>query len=343
MRALLFIGIIAFLIFEGCSQRKDFVPKKISGSVTFNKVLPSELEWSSRNSVILKNGEVISKSGGTLLKLQKNSRLLNENDKYYMIMQDCQHIELIDKVTQKTKKFPTRSCAFSANMKDHFLAFVLIDNSYGIYDINTGEMIFSDRGSSAIAVDSLNASPAFLDTLVVFPTLDGQISGVSLRTKKLERTIIVHSEKFFSNVIFLDAADSRIFAATPKRLITLVGGRQFDYEANIRDVKLYNGYLYVLTLEGKILQLDATMRVVNELSLPFAVLSGIVIEKNKLYTMERLGYLIEVDLDDFQHKTYTLHDVLGKVPRNKIVFYNDSRIYYDRYYLDFSRKWKKKK
>lgn len=340
-RGLFLVSLVVFIGFFGCSQRKSFVPERLEGSVTFNHFLPSGLERSNRNGLVLDNNDVITKEGKTLLKLRKHARFLNETQRYYVVMQDCQTIELIDKTTQATKKFNTSSCAISANIKDNFLAYVLIDNSYGVFDINTQEVLFNDRGASIIAIDSLNASPVFLETLVVFPTLDGQLVSVSLKSLKTERTVIVHSEKFFSNIIFLQVVDSKIFSATPKRLLSLIDGKQYDYEANIKDVKIHNGFLYVLTLEGKVVQLDFTMRVVNEALLPFAVLNAIVIVDNKLFTMERNGYLIEFDLGNFEYKVYTLQDILGKVLRNKIVFYDDKRIYYDKYYIDFSKVWKK--
>ncbi|MCE3036406.1 hypothetical protein LW135_00975 [Helicobacter sp. faydin-H20] len=340
-KGLFFISLVVFLYFVGCSQRKPFVPERLQGSVTLKYLLPSELDWANRNGVVLKDGGVISGGGKTLLKLKEKEKFLNETQKFYIIAKDCNTIELIDKEKQVSKKIHTSNCAISANIKDNFLAYVLIDNSYGISNLNTGESLFNDRGASVIAINTLNASPVFLETLVVFPTLDGQLISVSLKTMKVERTTIVHSEKFFSNVIFLQSENNKIFSATPKKIISLVEGRQFDYEANIRDLKLHKGYLYVLTLDGRVVQLDATMRVINEVLLPYAVLSGIVIINEKLFTMEHRGYLIEVDLKSFDYNVYMLQDILGKVLRNKMLFYDDSRFYYYKYYIDFSKVWKK--
>ena len=336
-----FIIFSALVVFLGCSQRKDFEPKEIAGSVVFNHFLYSDLDWTSRSGAMLKNGEVITQNGKTLLKLSPHSRIINETKDYYIIAKECQAIELIDKSTQEARTFPISTCLVSANIKRNFLAFVLRDNTYGILDTNKNEVVYSDRGASILAVDSLLASPVFLDTNVVFPTLDGQLAVVSLNSMKMQRVVIVHSEQFFSNVIFLQALEDKLLAATNKKLITLVDGKTFSYEGNIRDVKLHNDRVYLLTLEGKIIELDLTMRVLNEVELPFALLNGVVIVGDKLFSMERLGYLIELDLRDFTYKTYTLQSILGKVLGNGIVFYDDKRIYYDKYYLDFSKDWKR--
>lgn len=338
---ILVLSVIVFFYFNGCSQRKDFEPKQVKGSVVFNHFLTSELSWTSRNSAMLKNGDTITQNGKTLLKLKGEARIVQETQDYYILAKDCQHIEVINKATQESKDFTVSTCLVAGNIKDNFLAFVLNDNSYGIIDITKSSIVFSDRGSSIIAVNSLIAKPVFLDTNVVFPTLDGQLVVVSLRDLKVQRVVIVNSEQFFSNVIFLEAVDSKILTATPKKVMTLIDGKTFSYEGNINDVKFYKGNYYILTLEGKILELDSTLRILNEIELPFASLSAVVIFQDRLFTMERQGYLIEVDLKNFTYDVYSLQNVLGKVLGNGIVFYDEKRIYYDKYFLDFSKDWKK--
>ena len=337
-----FAILFGFLIFfSGCSQRKDFEPKHISGSIVFNHFLNADLDKTSRVSATLKNGEVFAQSGKTLLRLKKPSSFINETSDYYILAPDCQNIEVINKNNQKSQKFSVPTCVIAANIKDSYLAYVLLDNSYGIINMKTGETKLSDRNSQAIAVDSLIAQPLFLDTTVVFPMLDGQIVVASLNSFKIERVVIVNSEHFFSNVIYLDKKDNNLIAATSKKVIVLSDGKKFEYSANIRDLKFYKNSIYLLTLEGKIMQLDLTLRVVNEVELPYAIFSGIVITHNKLFTLERLGYLIVLDLDSFQYQVYTLRNILGKILDRKILFYDNHRIYYDRYYLDFLKDWQK--
>lgn len=341
MLRLLYFIIPFILLTTGCSQRKDFVPAHISGTITFNHFLKSPLETTSRTSAVLKNGDVFSLDGQTLLKLKNHARFINETDTYYIVSNDCRSVEIINKQTQESKTFPLSTCIVAGNIKDNFLAFVLRDNTYGILDMSSGETKMTERGVQIIAVDSLIAQPIFLDTTVVFPTLDGQISIVSLKTFKVERIVIVNSEQFFSNVIYLAKAQDTLVAATIKKVISLAGGHQYEYAASIRDIKVHNNSIYVLTLDGRIVQLDLTMRVLNEVQLPYALFSGIVITDNKLFTLERLGYLIVLDLQSFQYRVYTLRNILGKILNNKILFYDNQRVYYDKYYLDFSKDWQK--
>ncbi len=340
MRAVIIFIPIFFLLISGCSQRKDFEPKRLSGTIVFNHFLNSPLKAVSRSGAVLENGEVFSHSGSTLLKLKEHASLINETQEYYIVANDCKNVELINKVTQESKTFPLPTCIIAGNIKNHLLAFVLRDNSYGLLDIQTGQEKFLERGAQIIAVDSLITPPIFLETTAIFPTLDGQIVVVSLRDFKVQRVVIVNSDQFFSNVIYLQHFKDVLVAATNKKILTLIHGKQYEYSANIRDLKLYKDSIFVLTLEGKIIQLDLTMRILNQVELPYALFSGLVISGDKLFTTERLGYLIELDLRNFSYKVYTLRSILGKILNHKVLFYDEKRIYHDRYYLDFSKDWK---
>ena len=200
------------------------------------------------------------------------------------------------------------------------------------------ELVFSQKGSAVLAVNQLIAAPLFLDSLVVFPTLDGRILVVSTQNYETQRNIIVSSEKFFNNIIYLQGDDLRIFAATPKKLISIVSAQQFSYAEELKDIVFYNGYLYALTLEGKIAQLDHTLREVNTKKFEYASLEGMAFSNNTLYTYEKNGsFIIALNVDDFTHKVYQAQDSFGKMLGNKLNFYTKNIFYYNRYYFDFAK------
>lgn len=268
--------------------------------------------------------------------------------------------------TQEQIKLKTQGCAISASLKGNLLAFVTTDNTSHIISLesstdfanvdltkdesadkdfeNSGEnsesykSVFSQKGSAVLAVNQLIAAPLFLDSLVVFPTLDGRILVVSLQNYETQRNIIVSSEKFFNNIIYLQGDDVRIFAATPKKLISIVSGQQFSYQEDIKDITFANGYLYALTLEGKIAQLDHTLREVNTKKFEYASLEGMSVANNVLYTYEKNGsFIIALDLENFSHKVYQAQDTFGKMMSNKLHFYTKNIFYYNRYYFDFAK------
>lgn len=268
--------------------------------------------------------------------------------------------------TQEQIKLKTQGCAISASLKGNLLAFVTTDNTSHIISLesstdfasvdlakdesadkdfeNSGEnsesykSVFSQKGSAVLAVNQLIAAPLFLDSVVVFPTLDGRILVVSLQNYETQRNIIVSSEKFFNNIIYLQGDDVRIFAATPKKLISIVSGQQFSYQEDTKDITFANGYLYTLTLEGKIAQLDHTLREVNTKKFEYASLEGMSVANNVLYTYEKNGsFIIALDLENFSHKVYQAQDTFGKMMSNKLHFYTKNIFYYNRYYFDFAK------
>lgn len=334
---LTYFAFAIIFIFIGCSSKKYFTPTEVDGFIKFQDKLSDPIESSNRFGAVLKNGSVITENGVSYIKIDKDSSFLNDSGGYYIIAEKCHQIELINKENQESILIPTDTCALSASIKDDKLAVVFADNSTDIFDIKTKEVLFSQKGTPSIAINSLVSAPIFLDTLVVFPTLDGRLLVVDQKSFSVIRNIIINSEKFFNDVIYLVVDGENMFAATPKRIVSIISGREFNYDADIRDILYHQNYLYVLTLEGQIIQLDKTLRETNKVKLPFATLSAIVIIGDKLYTLEKGGYLIELDINNFTYKTIEIKGAFGKKKLKKMNFYDKNRIYYDKYYLDFSK------
>ncbi|WP_104740478.1 hypothetical protein [Helicobacter bizzozeronii] len=271
----------------------------------------------------------------------ENIEAINQN----VILHDrCHHLELVAISSAKASiLIPLDAYPLSANLKKDRLAIVTADNSANIYDTKTKKLIFSEKGSSSAAINSLVAAPVFLDTVVVFPMLDGRllVVDVSAKEPRVVRNIVLNSEKFFNNVIYLKVQDENMFAATGKRLVAVISGQEFNFDADIVDVLYHNHHVYVLTLDGRILQMDQTLneKSMEEVKLPFAILNSLVVTDKKLFTLERQGYLVEVNLEQFNdYRVYRLKGIsksfLGKL--DKMSFYSKDKIYYDRAYLDLS-------
>ncbi|CCF79884.1 hypothetical protein HBZS_103320 [Helicobacter bizzozeronii CCUG 35545] len=261
-----------------------------------------------------------------------------------MILHDrCHHLELVAISSAKASiLIPLDAYPLSANLKKDRLAIVTADNSANIYDTKTKKLIFSEKGSSSAAINSLVAAPVFLDTVVVFPMLDGRllVVDVSAKEPRVVRNIVLNSEKFFNNVIYLKVQDENMFAATGKRLVAVISGQEFNFDADIVDVLYHNHHVYVLTLDGRILQMDQTLneKSMEEVKLPFAILNSLVVTDKKLFTLERQGYLVEVNLEQFNdYRVYRLKGIsksfLGKL--DKMSFYSKDKIYYDRALFGF--------
>ncbi|GAA8573027.1 plasminogen-binding protein PgbB [Helicobacter pylori] len=259
----------------------------------------------------------------------------------------CHQVELISNnpnANQKSIIIPLETFALSASVKGNLLAVVLADNSANLYDITSQKLLFSEKGSPSTTINSLMAMPIFMDTVVVFPMLDGRLLVVDYvhGNPTPIRNIVISSDKFFNNITYLIVDGNNMIASTGKRILSVVSGQEFNYDGDIVDLLYDKGTLYVLTLDGQILQMDKSLRELNSVKLPFASLNTIVLNHNKLYSLEKRGYVIEVDLNDFNsynvYKTPTIGSFkfFSSNRLDKGVFYDKNRVYYDRYYLDYN-------
>ncbi|WQS12638.1 plasmid stabilization protein [Helicobacter pylori] len=259
----------------------------------------------------------------------------------------CHQVELIGSnpnASQKSIVIALETFALSASVKGNLLAVVLADNSANLYDITSQKLLFSEKGSPSTTMNSLMAMPIFMDTVVVFPMLDGRLLVVDYvhGTPTPIRNIVINSEKFFNNITYLIVDGNNMIASTGKRILSVVSGQEFNYDGDIVDLLYDKGILYALTLDGQILQMDKSLRELNSVKLPFASLNTIVLNHNKLYSLEKRGYVIEVDLNDFN--SYNIYKIpsIGSFKLfssnrlDKGVFYDKNRVYYDRYYLDYN-------
>ncbi len=259
----------------------------------------------------------------------------------------CHQVELISSnpnASQKSIIIPLETFALSASVKGNLLAVVLADNSANLYDITSQKLLFSEKGSPSTTINSLMAMPIFMDTVVVFPMLDGRLLVVDYvhGNPTPIRNIVISSDKFFNNITYLIVDGNNMIASTGKRILSVVSGQEFNYDGDIVDLLYDKGTLYVLTLDGQILQMDKSLRELNSVKLPFASLNTIVLNHNKLYSLEKRGYVIEVDLNDFNsynvYKTPTIGSFkfFSSNRLDKGVFYDKNRVYYDRYFLDYN-------
>ncbi|PDW47574.1 plasmid stabilization protein [Helicobacter pylori] len=259
----------------------------------------------------------------------------------------CHQVELISNnpnASQQSIVIPLETFALSASVKGNLLAVVLADNSANLYDITSQKLLFSEKGSPSTTINSLMAMPIFMDTVVVFPMLDGRLLVVDYvhGNPTPIRNIVISSDKFFNNITYLIVDGNNMIASTGKRILSVVSGQEFNYDGDIVDLLYDKGTLYVLTLDGQILQMDKSLRELNSVKLPFASLNTIVLNHNKLYSLEKRGYVIEVDLNDFDSYNVYKTPSIGSFKffssnrLDKGVFYDKNRVYYDRYYLDYN-------
>ncbi|MCX2717554.1 plasminogen-binding protein [Helicobacter sp. MIT 21-1697] len=325
---------IGFFI-NGCSSKKHFEPQTLSGKIHFNGKLSAAIQSVSREGAVLKDHTLLTLAQGiTPLLVKKDYKFLTQNNNIFVLQKQCQEIMIIEtnaaQNTPNIHTIPFDKCILSATFKGNKLAMVLLDNTLVYYDASKQKEIFSQKYPPVLAINSYLAAPKITSEYVIYPDLEGKILIYSIAQNKIIKDILIISDKFFNNVIYLYAKDKYILAATAKRVSAIIDNKSFKYDVDLRDVLFFGDKVYVLSIEGEILELDHTLKLLRKVRLPFAVLSGIIIKNNTLYTLESGGYLIALDLKDFAPMIYK-----NNLAKKKSLFYNQDTFFYDKVYKRF--------
>jgi hypothetical protein len=193
-------------------------------------------------------------------------------------------------------------------------------------DLKTGSVFFQKKSDTVTAVDSRIAAPYFLGTLVIFPTLDGRLAIVDKNSGAVVNNVVVSGEREFNNIIFLDVAGERMFAATAKRVIVINSNGSINYlDKEIKDAVVADESVFIFTKDGKVFLCDLELKILSEKKFPFAIFAGVSADK-KLYILEKMGYLIKSDLELKEFEIFKFPSKIDDflfITKEKI-FYKDS-------------------
>jgi hypothetical protein len=291
-----YIFILA-LIFAGCSS-KHFEPKKVyENNLTVKQQDKKLVEYTYKNLTFEKRRglfnskkEYFDEKGNSLGKFIKiNDDLAVSGDKLLLI--------------SEKKVFRLPNLIFSATKKDNLVAIVFENNEYGIYDLNKKELIFKDSDDGMIESRYVRANPIFYSGLVLFPLLNGSVAVVDLEKKEFIRDLIISQKNINNNIIFLKIVNDKLFIATPYSLVLFNPHFLIHYNDDIKYVLDKDNFLYVFTIDGRVVKLDSDLKKLKEVKLPYASFFMPSVCNNKIYTVEYENYLIEID-DNLNYKVY---------------------------------------
>jgi hypothetical protein len=95
----------------------------------------------------------------------------------------------------------------------------------------------------------------------------------------------------------------------------------------IRNIAYSEKNIYITTKQGDVISLTPDLQLNAKLKFPFAHFLGLIIKKDKIYMLEKEGYIIEAPLD---LSTYNVYDADVK---DGYVFIGDNKFYTDDEYL----------
>ncbi len=319
--------IFVLLVFSGCSTKEYYEPKIETIDRDISGEIGSRIIDRNYDGAVLENGKIITKDGLIDVKLPEHYRFVSKSGGWIIASKIDGSLILIDEATKAQEKFELKKTIAGASVQDDILAVLFANNEKALYSIKSKELLFKEQGTPPSAVDSRIVNPYFLNELVLFLTLDGKIDIISSESKKLLRSMIVSSEEHFNNIIYFNVINNNMFAATSYRLLSL-GDKEMRQSYELRDVIFNDEGIWLSTKQGEIYSLTPSLELKAKKKFPFAHFLGMIIGKDKIYLLEKQGYLIEIDKDLQDYKVYEVDIEDG------YVFVSDKSFYFDDAYID---------
>ncbi len=302
---ILFASLFAIL-FTGCSTKEVYEPLYLDKDWSKYESTDATIVDKSLNIAKLDNSKVLVKEGVLDVEIPESNRVISHSDGWVISASIDGEISLISQ-NDKTnvEKFEFKKTIAAASVKGDFLALLFADNEIAIYSIASKMPLFKEQGGKSLAVDARIVNPYFMNDLVLFSTLDGKVVITNSKLKKKLRTVIVSSEDNFNNVIYFNVIDNKIIAATSHKILSL-STKEIRVKYEIRNVVNDNEEMFITTKQGEVVSLTPDLQVNAKIKFPFAHFLGMISYGDKLYILEKEGYMIVLDKDMYN---YTVHEV----------------------------------
>lgn len=319
---------LAFIIaFSGCSTKEVFSPEVVKDDWKHHGDTKEKIVDVSSAVAMLQSRKVLLKSGDINQTIDESDRLLGISDGWVVssTIDGTITMNFIDDDSMK-QSFNLKKTIAGATVKDDILAVIFADNEMALYSISKHTLLLKMQGTPSIVVNSKIINPYFMNDLVLFLTLDGKIVIVNSTQKKKLRTIIVSSEDNFNNIIYFNVIDKKLIAATGTKILSMAAKEiRVDYE--IRDIIESDGTIFITTKQGEIISLTTDLQLNKKVKFPFAHFLGIIAHDEKIYALEKEGYLIELSKDLLEHSIYEVEVDDG------FIFIGDKRFYINDKYI----------
>ena len=306
MKRLVYFAIIASLFaFTGCSTKKVYKPEKdkLAGSWKSKGDINSSIIDISGNCALLKDGSVLANDKVTPLHVDtKKQRLIGADNDWIVTGTIDGNITLTSKDRNET--FDLKKTVAAASVKDDILAVVFASNELALYSVKTKEILFHSEGSAALAVDARIVNPYFLDDLVLFLTLDGKMVIVNSKDKKIVKSMIISTADKFNNVIAFSVAGDNLIAATGYELLALAN-KDIREPYEVRDMRYdEKDGIYIATKQGEVINFTPTLQIKSKAKFPFAHFLGMILTNDKVYLLEKEGYIIALEKNLKSYQVY---------------------------------------
>ncbi len=320
MKQLSFLFIF-ILFLSGCGSKQYFEPENVDGDYPFSS---TDLQYNiidyNADGATLEDFKYLSKDGITDIVIKDGYKFLNNNNGIILAANDNSTLLVKEKNTIKKYKFEKN--VISASIKGDLIALSLIDNSIILFNKKTKQKYFKEYLAQSFVNDIKIANPIFLDSVVLYPTLDGKVIVVDIAKKTTIKTMNIDPKGNINNIIFLSSIDDALIAATPTKLFSFVNGGVNVKDINVRNIIINEKNIILTTLEGKIIKFDKELKELNSIKFKFAKFVALG-TGSYIYALEENDYLIRLDSD---LKTFQIFDF--SFDQSKKVIMIGDKLYY---------------
>jgi len=300
MKIIFLVTLFVFL-FSGCSNKKFFEPTLTNGSIDAKEIItPAYISSINAKGGTLDNFMAIDKVGIIKNKFPEGFYFLNNIDGKILAANKSKELLFVD--TNTTLKF--KSNVVSASYQNNILAIVFSNNSIGLYDTKNKLFKLKKYYKHSFLNDTRIAMPIFLNKIILFPTLDGQVIVVDKKSSKVIKTLSIDPKNEVKNIILLEVIDNIMIVASPGKIFVLNQGDIKFKEFFIQSYILDDKFIYIASLDGTIYKFDLNLNIVNKKKFQFAKFQSLVVGEY-IYAIESQGYIVRLSKDFKETKVYT--------------------------------------
>lgn len=327
MRYVLLGAALFVLMFTGCSDKKYYEPKKVDGVWNKTGEMVYEISDVAPDGAMLDNGQLITQTGVKKYTIPTDYRFIAQSDGWYISATIDGNVTFHDiEGSRDDINITMKKTVASVSVKRDTVAVLFASNAVGIYSLSTGELEMKDEGSPAVAVDYRVPKPSFFGNLIIFMRLDGKITIINEDTQEVLRNILVSSEDYFNNVIYLNMMNNILIGATGYKMLAF-GNNERRSDIEVRDIKYTGEGVWVTTKQGEVIAMTPELQVKSKLKFDFAHFEGMII-LDKIYLLEKEGFMIVIEKDLSSFAVYEVEVSDGMVFVADELFFNGSRYYY---------------
>ncbi|MDD2789535.1 MAG: hypothetical protein PHU40_02595 [Sulfurimonas sp.] len=305
-KILLACSAIVIVLFSACSTKEVYKPLYLDDDWSKGGSADKEVIAIGSNLALLEDRTLMSKKGPIDIQIAESERILGKSDGW-ILSSSIEGNLTIQSINNKAKqeKFELKKTVAGASVNGDILAVLFADNDMALYSMASKELLLKEQGGKSLTADYRIANPYFMKELVIFPTLDGKVVIINSALKKKLRSILVSSEDNFNNIIYFNVIDNKIIAATGSKVFSL-SQKEVRVNFEARDIISDGNIIYITTKQGEVLAVTPDLQVISKIKFPFAHFYGMISHGDKLYLLEKEGYLIALDKDMYD---YTVHEV----------------------------------